>query len=241
MKTHRRGIEPLTTWFEARYSIQLSYRCIEEKIYIPGHLGYNEFKIIPQNQSFLERVMLHQLLILRAEHKNNGRFRLNCFSENLGRFWCSATARKSCPFSSPSLIEAFVELMPNCGYLIKEADIIDTYAHIREDKERLQSLLLMTSLIETNIPNEAPSSQTYHLIYTLFQDLHRFVDWKTPPFILALSLFEHHGIDLSSLQDNPRLSIDSKAILSRFMHEQLQDPYQLFITEELLKAACESL
>jgi hypothetical protein len=24
---HRRGLEPLTTWFEARYSIRLSYRC----------------------------------------------------------------------------------------------------------------------------------------------------------------------------------------------------------------------
>jgi site-specific DNA recombinase len=25
---HRRGLEPLTAWFEARYSIQLSYRCV---------------------------------------------------------------------------------------------------------------------------------------------------------------------------------------------------------------------
>ncbi len=30
--THRRGLEPPTTWSEARYSIQLSYRCLRREL-----------------------------------------------------------------------------------------------------------------------------------------------------------------------------------------------------------------
>ena len=32
-KAHRKGLEPLTTWSEARYSIQLSYRCKESFVF----------------------------------------------------------------------------------------------------------------------------------------------------------------------------------------------------------------
>ena len=61
MKTlHWRGIEPLTPWFVARYSIQLSYQCKERSLSLQKNPGSVDFGRFLQTFYYLEKASKNQ-------------------------------------------------------------------------------------------------------------------------------------------------------------------------------------
>ena len=185
--------------------------------------------------------MQHRHLVLHAEPKNGRLFRLHCLSRQYGRLWCSAMAPKHCAFSSLSLIEGLIEPMENGALCAKKAEIIDTFVPSCADQKVMASLMLLGSIVEKCLPLRAEAPHTFDLLLNLFQDIVLFADWRAPPFILAISFFEHEGIDLTQFSQATHLSTHSRATIEGLNRACLNDLYNLSIEPELLLASLESI
>jgi hypothetical protein len=150
-------------------------------------------------------------------------------------------APKHGAFSSLSLIAASIDPVENGAFFAKKAEIIDTFVPQSADQKVLTSLALLGSIVEKCVPLRAEVPQTFDLLLNLFQDISLFVDWKTPPFILATSFFEHEGIDLNQFLQAPNLSDVSKTTIGSLTNASLNDLYNLSINPDLLCIALESI
>jgi hypothetical protein len=165
---------------------------------------------------------------------------LEAFTEQLGRTSFSAIAAHSTGFSPFCLIEATIE-QHSTYPLSRETEVLDTFSQIRSQPEASKAALLIRAIVEQCLPMHAPAETTWKIVLSLLETLPSFKDWKAAPLLLALTQFEHEGINPHTLSELATLTEESRKI-ARFLLNSKEEAWrEATIPEELLTAAMETI
>lgn len=179
-------------------------------------------------------------LILRATPTRGRVWMLEAFTEQLGRTSFSAIASQSTGFSPFCLIEATIE-QHSTHPLSRETEILDTFSQMRSQPEASKAALLIRAILEQCMPMHAPAEGTWKVVLSLFETLSLFRDWKAAPLLLALTQFEHEGINPHSLGELATLPEESRKIALLLLNSNEETWRETTIPEELLTAALETI
>ena len=179
-------------------------------------------------------------LILQAVPNRGRLWTLEVFTEQLGRTSMSAVARPSTGFSPFCLIEAEIEQSSAFPYS-RDVEILDTFSTIRSQPQASKAALLIRSILEQSLPMGAPAEATWKIIIPLLEALPSFRDWKAAPLLLALTLFEHEGINPHSLTELTTLTSESREKVRHLLNSDEKAWREAEIPEDVLKAALENI
>lgn len=231
---HRRGLEPLTTWFEARYSIRLSYRCarigsiVAKGVDLKGNLPQNRPSyilikfLVSQNISKIEGIVLQSLPFKEYDQI------LTLFTPR-GILKLYAKGKKQYnPLLSP-LTQAEYLFIPGRNELHRfyEGSMISQNLKIRDTYENLESaFFLVDALLRSQWPGKS-DPQLYYLFRLFLQQIPESHHPQSLIIAFLIKIMKQEGI----LQTQSICSVCEKMGSYRYAGES-------FCTTHATKEAC---
>ncbi|MDB6081248.1 MAG: recO [Chlamydiia bacterium] len=192
---HRRGLEPPTTWFEARYSIRLSYRC---------KMKYNrQYYII--RLYFKGSMKSIEGIILKARSFGEASHILTLFSKECGliQLVTNNHYKKFLRSYSP-LLKVEADVIPSDKELWKCKELIITasYQACRLNLEKLKIAIFILHKIHRILPYRQPIESLYVIIDEHLNALNEHPKPYAAGASLLLKLYHHEGMLQEHLYPN---------------------------------------
>ena len=195
-ETHRRGLEPLTTWFEARYSIRLSYRCRSEK-----RLPRKDVDLKRNlRHSFSMSTLIHTeaVVLQAAPFKEYDRI-LTLFSpQGLLKIFVKAKKRDYLHFAALTSPLTYAEFHYTPGrrdlHRLSEGAILKQNLRIRERYETLIAAeSIIHSLLRSQWPGK-PAPKLYHLFCLFIEHLPEVKNPSIFTTAFLIKILSHEGL-----------------------------------------------
>lgn len=176
-------------------------------------------------------------VVFRVSPVKGATVHVQLFSEKFGRMNCLCTP-KHAPVVPFCLIEAaFCVQRPASS--IREVAILDSFLEIRKGEQYVKSAWWMREIVDVCLPKEAPAQNIWDSLLFFLTHVHSFEDWKMPPLLLALLLFEHEGVSPKVLMENPMLSSEAREVIRRILDTTDNSVNTMQVPQDLFDAAME--
>lgn len=186
---HWEGLEPPTLWFEARYSIRLSYQC-KKKVKL-WHDGTKLERI----KSINSQEFSTQGIVVKSFPYNDKQTILNLFTDQFGLISLFVPSKKGVQ-TFPPFFEAEWVLHRKKSSFFKLIDYKQTHNHllIRSSLEKIETAALMTSTILKSQLHEKSSPLLYSLFALYLKKLPHTTNLDALLTSFITKLLKHEGL-----------------------------------------------
>lgn len=212
---HRTGLEPVTTRFEAGYSIRLSYRCGQQAMFLPKNIFLRKVNVsVEKSEGIVLRSIDYQdkqkiITLFTPEAGLMSLFMRRISPRNL------ALLSLATPFSQA---EFHYTKGRSDLYGFRDGTLIEGNLHLRGSLSHLQTAgELVQTILLSQLPGK-PAPALYALLTTYIKHIPQFEDPSPLIASFYLKVLHHEGLLCLETETLPEIDLLKELLHSKSFH-----------------------